>query len=522
MRLSLNNLPIPKPVLLTGVALLALFLLRVFSLLSDPNSLYADETQYWIWSRTLDWGYFSKPPMIAWIIATTTAIFGNADWAVRISAPLLHTGTALWLGLAGARLFNREVGMWSALTYATIPAVWLSSSIISTDAVLLFFWSGALYALARLRQDGGWASAVGLGLALGCAFLSKYAAIYLLIGSGLALLIDAPSRKALISLKGALAALIFGLILLPNILWNADHEFATVSHTAANANWGSDKYNFDELAQFVTDQLGVFGPALFITLIAGTIFTFKEGLPFSGAHPRRLLIGFFLPALLVVTTQAFISRAHANWAASAYAAGSIFVVVMLLRGQPWRRWVLIGSIGLHSLIGLFGIAMALSPALAEGAGLGNAFKRVRMWPETASALSEYAAQDQYSALAFDNRNDFHQMQRYATGIDTPLTMWVRYSHAQNHAEAGWPLSEDIMGPVLIVSERPEEVPVMARDFDQFEPVGEIRLPIGAGRERHYQLFRAEGYHRIERTPEYEAEIKAERDALKALEAQNRP
>ena len=30
--------------------------------------LYPDEAQYWLWSRTLDFGYFSKPPMVAWTI----------------------------------------------------------------------------------------------------------------------------------------------------------------------------------------------------------------------------------------------------------------------------------------------------------------------------------------------------------------------------------------------------------------------------------------------------------------------
>jgi hypothetical protein len=75
----------------TGAILAGLLILRVLVLLLDPNSLYADETQYWLWSREVDWGYFSKPPMIAWIIAATTAVFGDADWAVRLAAPFLHT-----------------------------------------------------------------------------------------------------------------------------------------------------------------------------------------------------------------------------------------------------------------------------------------------------------------------------------------------------------------------------------------------------------------------------------------------
>jgi len=46
---------------LTAFVLGGLLVLRVLVLLADPNSLYADETQYWLWSREVDWGYFSKP-----------------------------------------------------------------------------------------------------------------------------------------------------------------------------------------------------------------------------------------------------------------------------------------------------------------------------------------------------------------------------------------------------------------------------------------------------------------------------
>ncbi len=54
----------------------ALTALRLAALFLTPLELYPDEAQYWLWSRTLDWGYVSKPPMIAWLIAATTRIGG--------------------------------------------------------------------------------------------------------------------------------------------------------------------------------------------------------------------------------------------------------------------------------------------------------------------------------------------------------------------------------------------------------------------------------------------------------------
>lgn len=495
-----------------GLVLAGLLVLRLAAIVFDPGQLYADETQYWIWSRDLDWGYFSKPPMIAWIIALTTGVFGNADWAVRLAAPFLHTITAILLGLSAHRLFGPRTGMWTAIGWATLPAVWLSATVITTDAVLLVFWSAGLYALLRLRDRPDWTGAIALGLAIGFGFLSKYAMIYFALGTALAILVDRPSRRALVSLKGLAAAVIALALVAPNLAWNAAHDFATVSHTAANANWGAGLFNPGELLQFLTDQLGVFGPVFFPILVVAAVQAFREEALSSTMRLRVMLALYCAPALAIVCVQAFISRAHANWAASAYAAGIILTVAFLREGPSWRRWVLYGSIGFHALGGLAAMAMAASTPLSETFGVANAFKRVRGWDTTAERLTEAYERSGADALAFDNRNDFHQMQRYAEGIDAPLYMWLRHAGPTSHAEQVWPLTEGYAGDVLVVSERPQEIPVIRRDFERFERFGEITVDLGGNRERHYDLFLAQGYERQERTAEYEARIAREREA----------
>lgn len=492
---------------LTALVLGGLLILRVLVLLADPNSLYADETQYWLWSRDVDWGYFSKPPMIAWIIAATTAVFGNADWAVRLAAPFLHTLTAVMLGLTAARLFDARIGAFTALGWATMPAVWLSSTIISTDAVLMAGFSTALYALVRLREGPDWRYALLLGAAAGYAFLSKYAAIYLLIGLAISAVIDAPSRRALISRQGAAALALFGVIIAGNVIWNAQHDFATVSHTAANANWSGSLFHPEELADFLIGQLGVFGPLFFIILITAAVSAFRATtLKWDAVRPRLMLLAFCLPVLIIVAVQAFISRAHANWAASAYLTGLILVIAFLLQGPVWRRWVLYSSLALHTVAGLALMAFAASTPLSDAAGLANAFKRVRGWPETVQAVERIAQEQGVAALVYDNRNDFHQMQRYGQGFDGQMFMWVRAAYAQNFAEQTWPLPDGYAEPVLIISERPEEAPLMDWDFAQFEQVDEISIALGGDRYRIYQVFLAQGHQRRERDAAYEDRV----------------
>jgi len=504
-----------------------LVLLRLAAMIFDPNSLHADETQYWLWSRELDWGYFSKPPLIAWVIAATTAVFGNADWAVRLAAPFLHAATAGFLGLAAARLFDTRTGALAAILWAVMPGVWLSSQIISTDAVLMTGWAASLYCLARLREGPSWPHALGLGLAVGWAFLAKYAAIYLLVGAALSVLLDAPTRRALFSVQGATAGALGLALLSGNLAWNAANDFATVSHTAANANWAGDLFNFEELIDFLVGQLGVFGPITLVLLVMGIVQTIRTetGRTSTGgwneARPALMLVMFTVPPILIVSLQAFISRAHANWAASAYGAGTILLAWFVLAGPKWRRTALAASLALHVTAGLALLAFAASTPLSDSAGLANAYKRVRQWPQTAAAVERIAEDTGAAALAFDNRNDFHQMQRYGA-FDAPLYMWMRYAGAHNFAEAEWPLPETIEGPVLIVSERPDEIALMARDFARLEPAGEIRIALGGGRERVYRLFLGEDYAPLERDAEYEARVEDIRDAYSAPDSAASP
>jgi len=484
------------------IALIGLLALaRIIALAVSPVALYADETQYWIWSREFDWGYFSKPPMIAWLIALSTGLLGDGDFAVRLPAPLLHSATAAFLFASAQRLWDARTGFWAAAVYLTLPAIWLSGLVISTDALLLCAWSAGLYALLRLRDGGGWITAAALGLAIGLGFLSKYAMIYFAVGLAIGIVVDPATRRALLSLRGVLAGAIALACLLPNLAWNAANDFATVSHTAANANWGGDLFHPAEMLEFLVEQIAVFGPLLF-PLLLGLLIAGALRLRDVGTE-RLLLAAFIIPPILTVSLQAFISRAHANWAAGAYVAATLLVTAFLLSGPAWRRIVLIGSIALHTAIGVGFSIMAASPALVEMANMDNATKRIRAWPETAAAIEAAAAEADYTYIVFDDRNIFHQTQRYAPSLEPRLRMWLRYSGPVNHAEDVWPLPETVDGPVLVVSHRPLEVPRLQDDFGTFESVGELAIPLDGGRTRDFTLWRAEGHDRVERDTAYE-------------------
>src|SRR5215207_3691852 len=95
----------------------ALTLARLVALFASPLELYPDEAQYWLWSRTLDFGYFSKPPVIAWSIWATTLGADGEPW-VRLSAPLYQAGATLAVFAIGRKLYGPSVGLTAAALYA--------------------------------------------------------------------------------------------------------------------------------------------------------------------------------------------------------------------------------------------------------------------------------------------------------------------------------------------------------------------------------------------------------------------
>src|ERR1700741_3441861 len=111
-----HDIPSVRPYagwMLVGVA--AITALRLLWLALQPADLFPDEAQYWVWSQNLALGYYSKPPLVAWLIALTTGLLGNSEFAVRLSAPFLHAGAAVLVYGIGSQLYDRRVGFWSAL-----------------------------------------------------------------------------------------------------------------------------------------------------------------------------------------------------------------------------------------------------------------------------------------------------------------------------------------------------------------------------------------------------------------------
>ncbi|PKP82136.1 MAG: hypothetical protein CVT79_07555 [Alphaproteobacteria bacterium HGW-Alphaproteobacteria-18] len=485
-------------------ALGLLLILRIIAVLASPLELYADEAQYWRWGQTLEWGYYSKPPMIAWVIHLTTSLFGTHEWAIRLAAPVLHTVAAALIFLTGRAMLDARAGFFAALLYALMPSVILSSAVLSTDGVLMPFWCAGLYLLWRLRSGKGlWVSAALLGGVIGAGMLSKYAMLYFLIGIALTCLIDAPTRRAILSLRGVLASLIAGLIVAPHLAWNAANDFATVSHTVDNANLGGDLFNPENALSWFADQLGMFGPVSFLALLTG-LFLYRTRQGETASHERWLLC-FILPVLIFILCQAILSRAHANWTATAYPGAALLIAIWFSRGKAVTLWA---SLGVNLLVGALFMGMTLLPAASTtGLGLDNAAKRTRGWEASAQQVFAEAERLGATAILVDEREAWHGLDFYARDRDLPLISWRRYPGPKSFSESV-PLEAPLSERVLIASLHASLRPLLRSDFENFEPAGQVRIDLGKRKNgcpitRVFQLYIGEGYAPSERTREWE-------------------
>lgn len=478
--------------------LLGLGVVRLIGMTMSPLNLHGDEAQYWSWSREFDWGYFSKPPMIAWVIGATTAIFGNTEWAVRISSPLLHPVIAYVLFRTARYLYDARTGFWAAAIYFLMPAVWLSSGIVSTDVPLLLCWVLGLNAFMHIRETPTLKWALLLGLAIGFGMLSKYAMLFFLPPLVVAALFDTKSRRALLSLRGLVVIALALLVLAPNIWWNAQNDFATVSHTAANANLKGVPFHPVELLEFWASQIIVFGPLTLMLLIMVFVAAVKGKLE----RKTLLLVLFALSPLAVISLEALLSRANANWAVTAYMSSAILAA--RYGTKHYTRLTKTG-IWVNVFMGSALTVATLIPSFANMVGQANAYKRLRGWPETEAVITEIAVAGHngqaYQAIAADNRLVFYDLTYYGqkaimeTDTNIPLRMWLHTAHINNHAEAtaALPASNINDGPILLVNYYKDYADEFRADFQKLEHLKTITIELGGGKTRTLNLWAGYGY-----------------------------
>lgn len=421
--------------------------LRIWALANDRTDLFVDEAQYWLWGQRLDFGYFSKPPLIAWLLRAVTDLAGqDTSFWIRISAPVLHGITALLVMRIARPIYGQTVATLSALAYLTMSIVAVGSYMISTDTLAAPFYATALSVFMASRPAITAPRALAIGGFVGLAVMAKYAGLYFYLGLAAAALVEPTARPGWRNAGLMLLATL--CVAAPNLLWNVTNDLTTLRHLGDSAGWVDEPVlwsgiDFAELGVFLGSQIAAMGPIL----AAGFVW-----LLFRPKRPdERILVAFSLPILALVSVQALLFGANANWAFLA-----LLPAVPLTAGWLWRtgrRLVLIAALVLNGAISVSVAAFYVTPEAFTFRDRPIAFRFLGR-AEFSRQILRFAQVHGAVAIASADRDILADLFHTGRGDDIPVFSIVSPGPPRHYFDQTFPFPTDLTGPVVWIGGTP--------------------------------------------------------------------
>lgn len=439
---------------------------RMLAFSYSGATLYVDEAQYWLWSRDLDWGYFSKPPGIAVLIRASTQLFGDDALGVKLLCMLCYPASA-WVGRACAiRLYDTATGNWVFAALLSLPMYAWLGLFVSTDGPLILCWALALHIYLHAREQSRLGPWLWLGAICGLGLLFKYSMAAFLPGMLLHLAIT-PGRR-LRQTGPWLTLIVTGLIILPNLGWNLAHDFPTLRHTADITLARQTQHGLADLLGFIAAQWAGLGFLLGVLLIAALIPAFKS---LRQAGPGQLLLCFCLPLWALACIQAARGGANANWAAPALLPACLLLVAYAC--QQGRQRLLLWGIALNlALTALAYHAPQWLRALPPSYAKLNPFQRASGWDALAAQIRPLLSARPNTPLLADNRTLLAHFAYELRDLSPGLAAWQSGERPGDHFQLRYPLAQQAATNFLYLGEA-EPPPALRAQFRQLEKLAEL-------------------------------------------------
>ena len=390
--------------------------------------LAPDEAQYWTWSQELDWGYYSKPPGIAWQIWLTSSLFGNNPLGVRFGALLISflLSLVVYKGARYAGLEERS-SFWAGVVAAFSPlGVYLSLVATTDGGAILFLTLAAILIIKGIKDEKGpHYPLIGFCILVGALY--KWIAFLFWPLLFISLFFFKRLRKW--SLLGGVAISLVAL--LPSLYWNMSHDWATFRHVATTVGAVRGGNPID----FLGSQIGLLSPIYFALLVLSYFYLKSEknrGLCFAAGFPLFALI--YLGA-------AFFKKIQPNWAAYLYAPGFILIAwIGCERLKNGRMWLSIGTwLSLLMVLLLFAIPWLQESGTVSLPYTLNPFRQLVGWKKLTPALLEAGYHPEENFLFADKYQTTSLLSFY--GPKQKRAYFFNLSQTRNNQFSYWPPME---------------------------------------------------------------------------------
>lgn len=329
------------------------------------TELIHDEALYWMYANRLDWGYFYQPPMsAAWI--WLSGLFANGELGVRLVSVLM---SVLAIRLIELIIEPRDKGLFY-LIISSIGIFHVVGILAVPDSPLFFFAASFLWLVRKYLKKDSIIVALLIGVNAACLLYSKYHGI-LIIGFALLANLKLFRRGSLY-----LAILAFGALMVPHVLWQADHGFPSVTYHLFDRSKAA--WKLELVFNYLGGQLLLPGPIIGVVLLASAFLVRT-----SDAFGRTLkfcMIGILAFFFLL----SWRGRVEANWTVTAFIPMIALAYNHILDRKRWRR-VLVVVFPVSLAIGL--CSRVFSVVEFPGATFESEWHG---WDDWANTLSEKA------------------------------------------------------------------------------------------------------------------------------------
>lgn len=172
------------------IVALAVRLIHLWQLKPSPffDVLLGDAAGYDEWARRLaagDWigtEVFYQAPLYPYFVGLVFAVFGHDLLILRIVQAVIGSASCALLGLAGARLFSRPVGLIAGLGLALYAPAIFFDGLLQKSVLDMFFVCLGLWLASRLVRGTATRSTwLALGLAMGGLALTRENALVFIV-----------------------------------------------------------------------------------------------------------------------------------------------------------------------------------------------------------------------------------------------------------------------------------------------------------------------------------------------------
>ncbi len=279
-----------------------------------------DELYYLICGRFLDWGYVDQPPLVALQARVATAVFGTSLVEVRMFSAMAGAVKVLLTGLLAWTLGGRRTAQALAMIAVLVAPEYLGiDGYLSMNSVEPVLWMGCLLPIILVARDERWWLAAGVlgGIGIQNKHSTAFFLAALLVG-----LAATQQRRMLFSRWFAAATALVFLISLPNLIWEAQHHWATlvllnnIAHSGKNVVYGP--------IAFLHHQIQMMHPLTILMWVPGLAW-----LLFAAGGKRWRFLGITYLAFLLA--MMFLHSKD-------YYVAPIYPVLFAAGGLVWESW----------------------------------------------------------------------------------------------------------------------------------------------------------------------------------------